>query len=475
MPAEARIPRFQPDVTAAIERLPSRLVLAPDDARGWIRDYNELEYLFRTNPLERPFVGANLTVGEILRRDDFAEDVASRKVMEFDRTVMSLWTLSLILHDDQDVAYETITGKQRGPNKLTRATYDKFAGKIRTMVSSTDGTGNFDEKKVELLNTGVVIGDLGKSGDFSRRVEELTGQDYIDHDRTLLDALVDERVAPHLARILPSVAKLDDEQRQFLTRVIASGFHEPQLQQAEIRPRQTEGLQNLSREEVDFNWALGVLDIAGAQGNQTQKGSLTLTESTVQTALDVRDAMHFIREEEPRAGTYSYYEKQATKFGWSLLTARDLTLTELACMYRYSNSEDANQLKTVFESNLIHQDVRDIWDDELNRTGYEPDGATMVYYLPTILTRGTEILIQRGLDKAHAMAAALTIGAQLLTVARTAERTSDGVFVLMANDIVGTIEGLIQGDPRELFDYKIGVYSTNENNEAWAYIANDTV
>jgi hypothetical protein len=471
---------FQPDVREAIRGLPSRLTLTPDRARTWIRNYPELRRLFRTNPLERPFVGAALTVGEILLRDgidgehpnELKIDVTSRKVMEFDRTITSLWTLALLLHDDQNVAYATLTADQRGPNKLSRKTYDRFAEKIRSLVSSDDGSGNLvsDNKKVAMLETGVVIGDLGKSEDFTQLVEARTRREYIDHDRTLIDALVDPRALQNLDEILPSVARLDETSRETLTRVIASGFHSPQLQQAEIRPRQAEGLQTLTQEEVDLSWALGALDIAGAQGNRTQKGAATFTESTVQIAFLVLDAMHRIRQDGPLPGTLSFYKNQATRFGWQLETEKDLTLTQLATMFRYSQPEEAEELKSVFEGNYVGAAVRTIWQDELTRTGYEPDGATMIYYLPTILTRGTEILTQRGMEKPRAMAAALTIGAQLFDAARATERNANSVFVLMANDIVGAIEGLIARNPEELLSYRITIDRTNENNEAWAHI-----
>lgn len=472
--------RFQPKVAEALDGLPTRLTLTVDRARNWLTQYKELDYLFRTNPLVRPFVRGGLTVGEIIRRDDHGEDVESIKSMEFDRTVTSLWALTLILHPNQDEAYMSLTASQKGPNKLLRATYDKFAKKIHELVSSDDGTGNFvrDDKKVALLETGIVIGDLGKSKDFTDSLENIDsfrGRNYIDHDRSLADALTDPGAAAHLAEILPSVARLDENSKQFLTRVIASGFHSPQFQQAEIRPRQAEGLTHLTKEEVDFNWALGTLDIAGAGGNETQKGSVTLTESTVQTTLLALDAMQKIRQHGPIEGTLSFYEKYAERLGWTLETERDLTLTQLACMYRYSQANDANELKRIFKSEYVGEDVRAVWQDELTRTGYEPGGGTMVYYLPSVVTRGTQILMDRGLEKTEAMAAALTLGARLLSVARTAERNSDAVFVLMANDVIGVIEHLIEGDPKRLLNSTISLGEITDHNEAWANVVQNVI
>ena len=117
--------------------------------------------------------------GQATMQGSYSEQLFGQKFVEFDRTIMTLRCLQLIL-DGSENAYQAFTVAQPGDQKLSRASFEKlhFQG-IGLVKSGYNGMSELE--MTQAAEAALVLGDIGKS-EKARAVFKPYGAVAPDHD-----------------------------------------------------------------------------------------------------------------------------------------------------------------------------------------------------------------------------------------------------------------------------------------------------
>jgi hypothetical protein len=109
----------------------------------------------------------------------YSEQLFGQKFIEFDRTIMTLHCLRLIL-DGSENAYQKFTAAQPGDAKLSRTSFENLHSQGVALVGS-NFNGMSELEMTQAMEAALVLGDIGKS-EQARAVFKPYGAVAPDHD-----------------------------------------------------------------------------------------------------------------------------------------------------------------------------------------------------------------------------------------------------------------------------------------------------
>lgn len=204
-----------------------------------------------------------------------SERLFGRKFVEFDRTIMTLNCLHLIL-DGSDDAYETFVSYQPQGEKLLRNSFISLHLEGQALLKS-GWEGLSEQEMLQAMETSLVLGDMGKS-EKARELYRPLGIAAPDHDDFHGEAL---NKAPELC---PSFTKLPKAAKTLLQKT-ANLAHYGHIFHLEGGPSmytllKESGLACQDPTALAFDLFVHTCDVAGAQGHVNQTSSLSYKEKT---------------------------------------------------------------------------------------------------------------------------------------------------------------------------------------------------
>ena len=99
--------------------------------------------------------------GQATEQSPYSEQLFGQKFIEFDRTIMTLRCLQLVL-DGSEKAFIEFTGAQPSSTKLTKTSFERLHAQGTDLVKSQyDGMSELE--MIQTMEASLVLGDIGKS------------------------------------------------------------------------------------------------------------------------------------------------------------------------------------------------------------------------------------------------------------------------------------------------------------------------
>jgi hypothetical protein len=146
--------------------------------------------------------------GEATLQGSYSEQLFGQKFIEFDRTLMTIRCLKLIL-EGSEKAYEEFTKDQPEKAKLTFESFQKIHQQGQQLLHSSWG-GLSEEQMLQAMETALVLGDMGKS-EKAREIFKPYGILIPDHDDFYGEAMLvienQPQLSPSFHKLPPSAKK----------------------------------------------------------------------------------------------------------------------------------------------------------------------------------------------------------------------------------------------------------------------------
>lgn len=212
--------------------------------------------------------------GEGQADQSYSEQLYGQKFTQFDRSLMSLYCLKLIL-DGSDKAYQEFTLAQPENVRLTRESFQQLHEQGTSLLNSKY-QNLLPAQMQQAMETALVLGDMGKS-EKARDLFRPFGVNAPDHDDFYGEALEILKKHPRLSR---SFSRLPFAAKQLLSKV--ANLHQPNL---EGSPSMFTKLKDSKIAATDptalsFDLFVHTCNAAGALGHVNNTSSLAYTQQT---------------------------------------------------------------------------------------------------------------------------------------------------------------------------------------------------
>ncbi len=411
------------DLTAHIQPIVSSKVKDIDWVRLCIKQYPEVLWLADEN--------VRITEeGKATSQGSYSEQLFGKKFIEFDRTIMTLHCLKLIL-DGSDDAYEQFIKAQRESTRLTRESFEALHRQGISLLKSRF-QGMTELEMTQAMEAALVLGDIGKS-EKAREIFQACGAKAPDHDDFHEEAIQVLQKKPELC---PTFNRLTPSAKELLIQT-ANLAHYGHITHIEggldmFSKLRKSGVAINSPILLAFDYFVHTCDVAGALGHVNNQSSLVYTQPShlaMQGVLESCKVLAIPHKTEMDA--YNVY--LATRAGWLGLNSHDRTdraLTRMGAMLRLFTPEEGAILKQAIlklspsvRSKIIKQ--LDIGDEEgLGRTPT---------YVPAVLVNLANNP-QLGASKEERLSQAVILG--LPFIARVLERHKERLAHLEADPTI---------------------------------------
>lgn len=312
----------------------------------------------------------------------YSEQLYGQKFIEFDRSLMSLYCLKLIL-DGSDKAYQEFTAAQPENVKLSRESFEHLHQQGTSLLNAKYQNLNPTQMQ-QAMETALVLGDMGKS-EKAREIFKSEGARAPDHDDFYGEALEILKKRPFLSR---SFSRLPFASKQLLGKV-ANLAHFGHVTHLEGGPSMFSKLKNSSVAVTDptalsFDLFVHTCDVAGALGHVNHSSSIAYTQQT-HLALQAMNNACRVLSDPSQTETDAYNDYVSTRASWIGLNPSDRddrVLTRIAAMLRLFTPEEGAALKNAILQ-LSSQDRQRIVAEFDVRFG-EEIGRTPTY-MPAVL------------------------------------------------------------------------------------------
>jgi hypothetical protein len=320
--------------------------------------------------------------GQATLQGPYSEQLFGQKFIEFDRTMMTLRCLQLIL-DGSDKAYGEFTAAQPRDAKLSRESFDKLHAQGETLVKSNyDGMSPLEMR--EAMEAALVLGDIGKS-EKAREIFKPYGASAPDHDDFHGEVMRILEKHPHLS---PTFDKLSPAAKKLLIQT-ANLAHYGHMTHIEGGPGmyaqlKKSGLPAASPLALAFDLFVHTCDVAGALGHVNNQSSLVYTEPSHLAMQAVAKACGTLSD--PQKTTMDAYNAyltvRAEKLGLNPQDRTDRALTRMGAMLRLFTPEDGALLKKAMLQ-LDRADRTRIMEELDTKVGEELERTPT--YMPAVL------------------------------------------------------------------------------------------
>lgn len=298
---------------------------------------------------------------------------------EFDRTLLSIWLLQLIVRGTPDAHQQFIAAQSHLPERLRLQPESwKSLHALFAKVLAHDRLERLDGLIAYMVNH-----DLGKSKEFQRQVAALSPQeDQTGHDQVFLTAM---KQTPQL---MPGLMNTSPRMRHFIKRSSAANFGAiPQFAQGEAPAIALSGIQNMGANIFEFAFLHSVLDVAGASGAKSFSGSGSMIEPLFQNYLKAHDGLWAVAEKRDLLPNvyWDFFATQAHALGITLdmNQLEDRALGRLLRTTRAATVEEAQTVQKVFSQ--LMPSVKALLSRELGRSGLDDGWAVMLEYSPALI------------------------------------------------------------------------------------------
>lgn len=213
-----------------------------------------------------------------IHKGSYSEMLFGQKYVEFDRTMMTMRCLALIL-DGGDNAYLEFTAAQPKEIKLSRESFQTLHLEGYRLLSS--GWGGMTEQQItRVMETALVLGDIGKS-EKARELFKPYGIHAPDHDDFHGDVM--QMIEKH-PQLCPSFDRLPASGKKLLVKV-ANLIHYGHVTHLEggtamFSKIRESGIPQTDPTALSFDLFVHTCDVAGALGHVNNHSSLAYTELT---------------------------------------------------------------------------------------------------------------------------------------------------------------------------------------------------
>lgn len=362
--------------------------------------------------------------GMATEKSPYSEQLFCQKFIEFDRTIMTIRCLQLIL-DGSESAYQEFTADQPGNTKLSRMSFEKLHAQGVELIKS-QYAGMSELEIIQAMEASLVLGDIGKSGK-AREIFNSYGANAPDHDDFHGEAM---QILERYPDLCPTFDKLTSLAKKLLIQT-ANIAHYGHVTHLEGGPNMFSRLKqsSLSSFAIAFDCFVHICDTAGALGHVNNKSSLVYTEETDRGKQAVISACKLLsNSQKTEVDAYNAYLK--IRADWLGLNAQDRTdraLTRMGAMLRLFTSEDGMILKqTILKVDselqtkiLMQLDIKE--GEEFERTPT---------YMPAVLVNLSNNP-QLGLTREERISKAVILGLPFL--AKILEKHKQSLFENKAN------------------------------------------
>jgi hypothetical protein len=368
--------------------------------------------------------------GQATLQGTYSEQLFGQKYIEFDRTIMTIHCLKLIL-DGSDKAYETFTAVQPKENKLTRESFQTLHLQGQRLLQSK-WRGMSRQQIAQAMETALVLGDIGKS-EKARELFKPYDVKAPDHDDFYGEAM---QIIEKYPAFCPSFACLSSSSKELLVE-IANLAHYGHITHLEGGPGMFRGLKESAIPHKDpvalsFDLFVHTCDVAGALGHVNNQSSLVYTESTHRAMQAMGDAVKVLSD--PQKSEWdaynTYLQVRASWLGLNSEDTSDRVLARIGAMLRLYTPEEG----TVLKKAMFRLDVntRERISEQLD-VQQKPQVGRTPTYMPTVLLNLSNN-VQLGNSKEDRLLNAIKIG--LPFVARVLEKYQE---MLMKHEIDSNI------------------------------------
>lgn len=304
----------------------------------------------------------------------YSEQLFGQKYVEFDRTMMTLHCLKLIL-DGSENAYQAFTAAQPNNTKLSKKSFESLHERGQRLLRSQWG-GMSAAQITEAMETALVLGDIGKS-EKAREIFKSHGVTAPDHDDFYGEALPVIDLNPSLS---PSFARLPVPAKKLLIKIanLAHYGHVTHLEGGTSMfsklKQSTIPFEDLTA--LEFDLFVHTCDVAGALGHVNNQSSIVYTEHAHKAMQAMADAVCILQDptKDEWDAYNAYLEKRAAWLELSSNDRADRVLARIGAMLRLFTPDEGavlkkgmQQLDDVMKQQIISQlDVQK--NDKVGRT-----------------------------------------------------------------------------------------------------------
>lgn len=312
----------------------------------------------------------------------YSEQMFGQKFIEFDRSLMTLYCMKLILNGS-DRAYQEFTSAQPENVKLSRESFRTLHEQGLSLVNSNYQNITPTEM-LQAMETALVLGDMGKS-ETARDIFKVYGANAPDHDDFHGQAMEILRNNPRLSY---SFSRLSYSAKQLLLKA-ANLAHYGHITHLEGGPSMFSKLKQSNVPVTDaaalsFDLFVHTCDVAGALGHVNNTSSIVYTESTHRAMQAMAQACRVLTDPaKTEADAYdAYLSVRASWLGLNPSDRDDRVLTRIAAMLRLFTPEEGVALKNAISELSIEDRQRIV--SQLDVRQGEEIGRTPTY-MPAVL------------------------------------------------------------------------------------------
>ncbi len=283
--------------------------------------------------------------GQATLHRTYSEQLFGHKYVEFDRTMMTLYCLKLIL-DGSENAYQIFTAAQPADTKLTKESFEFLHARGERLLKSQWG-GMSASQIAQAMETALVLGDIGKS-EIARELFKSHGVTAPDHDDFYGEALPVMELNPSLC---PSFDRLPAPAQKLLIKIanLAHYGHVTHLEggTAMFSKLKQSAIASEDLTALEFDLFVHTCDVAGALGHVNNQSSLVYTELAHKAMQAMADAVCILRDptKDEWDAYNAYLEKRAAWLELSSNDRADRVLVRIGAMLRLFTPEEGAILK----------------------------------------------------------------------------------------------------------------------------------
>ncbi len=360
----------------------------------------------------------------------YSEQLFGQKYIEFDRTIMTIHCLKLIL-DGSDKAYLMFTAAQPKDAKLSRESFHALHLQGQKLLKSK-WEGMSELQMAQAMETGLVLGDIGKS-EKARELFQPYGIRAPDHDDFYGEAI---QVIVRHPQLCPSFFRLPSSAKKLLSEVanLAHYGHVTHLEGGlgMFSKLKESGVASKDPIALSFDLFVHTCDVAGALGHANNQSSLVYTEPAHQAMQAMGEAVRVLSNPlKTELDAYnSYLNVRASWLGLDSTDSSDRVLARIGAMLRLFTLEEGVVLRKAIHE--LDPSIRDRIAAQLDVQPQDRPSRTPTY-MPAVLVNLSNNS-DLGKTKEERLVKAITVGLPFIT--RVLERHKE---MLLKNEIDSNI------------------------------------
>lgn len=283
--------------------------------------------------------------GQATLQGAYSEQLFGQKYIEFDRTIMTIHCLRLIL-DGSDKAYLAFTAAQPKEARLSYESFQTLHLQGKNLLKSK-WEGMSEQQIAEAMETALVLGDIGKS-EKARELFRPYGINAPDHDDFHGEAML---IIEKHSGLCPSFDKLPSSAKKLLIKT-ANLAHYGHITHLEGGVSMFSNLKKSAIPSADplalsFDLFIHTCDVAGAQGHVNNQSSLVYIEPVHHAMQAMGDAVKVLSAPH-RTELDAYNTYLRARASWLGLNSEDEServLTRIGAMLRLYTPEEGAVLR----------------------------------------------------------------------------------------------------------------------------------